>query len=165
MNSPFPPSKRYSHNLAYDSESKVAILFGGMSGGRVNDTWAYKYQPNIPSAPLKLQASLIGGEVHLNWTSPKTDAGSPITEYVIYRGNSADDLTLFKTIQGKDTLEYIDADISKGGTYFYTVRAINAVGESKDSNIIEISIPNGVPGFSLLILSFSLVVYMMFKRK
>ncbi|MHA2109582.1 MAG: hypothetical protein ACW99R_17880, partial [Candidatus Hodarchaeales archaeon] len=61
--------------------------------------------------------------------------------------------------QGSETLTYIDSEVSKGNTYFYAVRAKNAVGESKNSNVVDINIPGGAPGFSLLILSFTLIIY------
>ena len=171
MNSPSPPSMRLSHSFDYDSESEVAIIFGGKAENKqgsqfeVADTWAYKYQANVPSPPLNLQGTLINGEVNLNWTSPKTDAGNSITEYVIYRGNSEDNLTLYTTVQGKDNLEYTDTEVTKGSTYFYTVRAKNGVGESKDSDIVEIDIPSAVTGFSFLLLSVTMFVYVIYKKR
>lgn len=161
MNSPSPPSARYFHSFAYDSESKVIILFGGMQygGGYVDDTWAYTYQANPPSTPLDFQGHFVNDEVKLNWTSPKTDAGSPITGYLIYRGSTDNDLTLYKTIQGKDTLEYNDTDISKGSTYYYTIRAKNTVGESKSSKMVSITISSSpsVTGFPLILISATII--------
>jgi hypothetical protein len=165
MNSPSPPSGRYYPNFAYDSQSKVAILFGGMSEGRKNDTWVYKYQTNVPSEPRDLQAILTNGHVNLTWIQPRTDAGSPIMSYIVYRGTNLDSLVSYGTVQGKETLTYIDSEVSKGATYYYAIRAKNAVGESKDSITVEIKIPSAAPGFSLLILSFSLVIYIVVKRK
>jgi N-acetylneuraminic acid mutarotase len=170
VNSPSPPSARYSHLLEFDIESNVSILYGGAIS-KVDgitpskDTWAYKYQANVPSAPLGLQGSLIDGNVNLNWASPKTDAGSPITEYVIYRGKDPESLEKYATVQGKEPLEYIDNDITKGTTYFYAVRAKNAVGESDNSNIIDIKIPTPASGFTLIILSFSLIIHSVIRRK
>jgi N-acetylneuraminic acid mutarotase len=171
MNSPSPPSARYSHTTDYDSESDVIILFGGYSldsvGGSVynDDTWAYHYQANAPSAPRNLQGLLADGEISLSWEIPSTEAGSPITGYVLYRGSDADSLAEHETIQGKESLIYVDTEISKGNTYFYAVRAKNAVGESTNSNIVSIPIPSAAPGFSLLILSISLLAYTIFWRR
>ncbi|MFX1504772.1 MAG: kelch repeat-containing protein [Promethearchaeota archaeon] len=167
MNSPSPPSDRHAFAFNYDSESDVAILFGGSGGaGVLNDTWAYHYQANVPSKPLYLQVTEINGEANLTWSAPLTCAGSPITEYIIYRGNKSDSLTLYKTIQGKDTLEYIDADISKGGTYFYTVCAKNSIGESETSNVVSITISSpGVPGFSLVLASAIMIYLVVLRRK
>ena len=172
MNSPSPPSARFAHNFDYDSESDVVILFGGRthdSNGLMihsNDTWVYHYQPNIPSVPLNLEATKSNGEVNLTWTAPLTDAGSPITEYVIYRGNESDSLILYKTILGVETKNYLDTEVSGGTTYYYTVRAKNTVGESKDSNVVSITLPSSpdVPGFSLVLMS-AIIVYLVILRR
>ncbi|NHJ02979.1 MAG: hypothetical protein EAX86_12660 [Candidatus Heimdallarchaeota archaeon] len=171
MNSPNPPSRRMIHSFDYDSESDVAILFGGKTidsiGASVliSDTWAYRYQANAPTPPTNLQAEEVNGEVNLTWTVPLTHAGSPITEYVIYRGSEADSRTLYKTVLGAETFNFHDTEVNKGGTYFYTVRAKNAVGESEDSDIVEIKIPSTAPGFSILIVSSTFLVWAIYKKK
>ena len=44
---PSRPSARYSHAMAYDSESDRVILFGGSDGmNYLSDTWAYDYHNN-----------------------------------------------------------------------------------------------------------------------
>ncbi|MHA1995858.1 MAG: Kelch repeat-containing protein [Candidatus Hodarchaeales archaeon] len=171
MNSPSPPSPRFSHSLDYDSESDVSILFGGKSED-VNgltfvpdDTWAYHYQANFPSAPRNLQASLSDGEVSLSWETPSTEAGSSISEYLVYRGSEEDSLELYSSGLGNETLEFVDTELNNGPVYFYAVRAKNAVGESKNSNVVDINIPGKASGFSLLILSLSLFTYIVFKRR
>jgi fibronectin type 3 domain-containing protein len=149
----------------------VSILFGGRTLDSTrdsvykDDTWAYHYQTNAPSPPRNLQGLLADGEISLSWETPSTEAGSPITNYVLYRGSDADSLAEYATVQGKETVTFVDTEVSQGNTYFYAVRAKNAIGESKNSNVVDINIPGGAPGFSILILSFSLFTYIMFKRK
>jgi hypothetical protein len=143
----------------------VSILFGGRTLDSTrdsvykDDTWAYHYQANAPSPPRNLQVSLANGEASLSWETPSTEAGSSITDYVLYRGSDADSLAEYVIVQGKETITFVDTEVSKGSTYFYAVRAKNAVGESKNSNVVDINIPGGAPGFSLLILSFTLIIY------
>lgn len=162
MNSPSPPSARYSHTLDYDSESNVVILYGGVY---LDETWAYHYQANVPSSPRSLQATLKNGEVNLTWIPPKTDAGSPLTEYIIYRGSGSDSLEIYRIIQDPETLEFIDTEVGTGTKYFYAIRAKNAIGESINSNVVEITIPSGVPGFSLLIFCLTLLICVIYRRK
>ena len=165
MNSPSPPSARYYNTFAYDSQSNVSILFGGLSGGNKDDTWAYQYQPNVPSEPRDLQAILKNGSVTLTWKSSKTNAGSPITSYLVYRGTTLESLVNYATIQVEDPLEFIDTEVSKGTTYYYAIRAKNAIGESKNSNSVDIKIPAPASGFTLIILSFSLIIHSVIRRK
>ncbi|MHA2108568.1 MAG: Kelch repeat-containing protein, partial [Candidatus Hodarchaeales archaeon] len=109
MNSPSPPSRRLSPTFDYDSESDVSILFGGRTLDSTrdsvykDDTWAYHYQTNAPSPPRNLQGLLADGEISLSWETPSTEAGSPITNYVLYRGSDADSLAEYATVQGKET--------------------------------------------------------------
>ncbi|MFW9904336.1 MAG: kelch repeat-containing protein [Candidatus Thorarchaeota archaeon] len=172
MNSPAPPDRRYSHSFDYDSESDVSIIFGGRVKDNngvsyvVADTWAYHYQANIPSSPRNLKATLINETVRLSWNCSETDAGSPITEYVIYRGNKSDSLTLYSIVLGAEVTHFQDTEVSRGATYYYAIRAKNAVGESKDSNVVSITIPSspGVPGFSLVLTS-AIIIYLVVLRK
>jgi uncharacterized delta-60 repeat protein len=106
--------------------SAVNALGEGSSSNEVSATPA-----TVPGAPnLTAQPGKPKG-VTLTWTIPP-NGGSPITGYRIYRGTSAGGETLFKTV-GTGT-SYKDTSTTKGTTYFYIVRAVNAVGEGPASN-------------------------------
>jgi hypothetical protein len=169
MNSPNPPPARFSHSLSYDSESDMVVMFGGnliTTSLPCFETWAYHYQPNIPSVPLNLQATEIDNEVNLTWITSLTDAGSPITEYNIYRGNGSNSLIFYGTVLGAEATSFQDSEVNRGSTYFYTVRAKNGVGESKDSNVALITIPgsSGFPGFSLVLMC-AIFAYLVILRR
>jgi subtilisin family serine protease len=81
--------------------------------------------PEPPSAP-SLSATAGDGSVSLTWTEPADDGGGPITAYEVYRGDAAGTATLLTTVP--DGLEYLDASVNNGQTYWYQVAAVNSVG-------------------------------------
>src|SRR5439155_178103 len=85
-----------------------------------------------PGAPSGLSATAGDGSVSLSWSAPGSDGGSPITNYKIYRGGSADGETRHDTTG--DVLSYTDSPLTNGKTYYYKVTAVNEVGEGPPSN-------------------------------
>ncbi len=83
-----------------------------------------------PSAPQNLTALPADSQVSLNWNAPSSDGGSPITNYTIYRNGVEIDRI-------GNVLVYIDTMAVNGVPYAYNVTAINAIGESLESNTAE----------------------------
>lgn len=97
-----------------------------------------------PAAPTNLTASLnASNKVQLNWT----DVASNESGYQVYRST---DNTNFSKIAdvSLDIVSYLDLSVSFGNTYYYQVRAINAVGASDFSNTISIAPVNSAPTMS-----------------
>jgi predicted phage tail protein len=88
--------------------------------------------PTVPSAPTGLAATAGNAQVALVWTAPGSNGGSAISGYNVYRGTSAGAET-FLAATGS-TPAYADTTAVNGTTYYYVVRAVNAVGESPASN-------------------------------
>lgn len=91
--------------------------------------------PTVPDAPTSLSATAGDSgtvEIDLAWTAPADDGGSAITGYEIYRDTTATATTLLTTIGA--TTSYNDTSVSDGTTYYYRVKAVNAVGSSTYSN-------------------------------
>ncbi|HKW42909.1 MAG TPA: kelch repeat-containing protein, partial [Thermoplasmata archaeon] len=63
-----PPPKALM-GMAYDSQSKRSIMFGGNAGGNTpgNETWAFAAQLAPPLAPENLSAAAGNGTVSLSW--------------------------------------------------------------------------------------------------
>jgi len=99
----------------------------------------------LPSAPQSLAVMVEGPTILLTWDLPAIDGGSPITGYMIYRGTvSGGEGFLIMT---GNVLEYVDAGLIIGQTYWYQVTAVNALGEgpsSNEANATVLSLP-GAP--------------------
>jgi outer membrane protein assembly factor BamB len=85
----------------------------------------------IPSAPQDLQVNAGDGQIVLTWNVSSSNGGSAITNYRIYRGTSAGDLTLLTTVG--NVLTYTDTSVTNGQMYYYKVSAVNTVGEGAQS--------------------------------
>lgn len=91
--------------------------------------------PTEPGAPTGLTATAPGDgylEIDLAWTTPASDGGSPITGYEIYRDTTTSPTTLLTTVGV--TNSYTDSTVSDATTYYYRVKAVNAIGSSTYSN-------------------------------
>ena len=91
-----------------------------------------------PLPPTNLSASVREGKIYICWKSPVDTGGLNITSYRIYR--SEDGKKFVKISETKNTT-YVDT-VEKGRKYEYHVTAVNSVGESEKSNIVEISLEN-----------------------
>ena len=87
----------------------------------------------VPSAPQNLAAVPARGKgVQLTWSPPASNGGSPITGYNVYRGTAAGGETLLTSVG--NVTSFKDTSTTRGQTYYYIVKAVNAVGESPASN-------------------------------
>jgi subtilisin family serine protease len=94
--------------------------------------------PEPPSAPT-LTASATEASIDLGWTVPADDGGALIGGYEIYRGPSADALTLFDSVGS--TTSYSDTAVAPGETWFYEVAAVNMAGPGARSNTADATVP------------------------
>lgn len=95
-----------------------------------------------PSSPQSLQASNGNAVVSLSWKAPLTNGGSAVTNYDLYRATSSGSETLY--LQLGNVTSYTDNTVATGQEYFYKVTAVNAIGESAESNEAS-AIPATVP--------------------
>jgi fibronectin type 3 domain-containing protein len=80
-----------------------------------------------PVAPTNLIATAGNAQVSLSWT-----ASSGATSYNVKRNTTSGAETTIAT--GVTTTSYTDTTVTNGTTYFYVVSAVNAAGESPNSN-------------------------------
>ena len=96
----------------------------------------------VPLSPLNLNA-IAGDEfINLTWKAPTSDGGPTITNYKIYRGNNSGNEN-FLTKIGTEFF-YNDTNVTNDITYYYQVRAVNAIGEGPLSNEVSAT-PVGLP--------------------
>jgi fibronectin type 3 domain-containing protein len=100
-----------------------------------NSNQASTTTPTVPGAPQTLTAVAGVTQVTLNWQLPVSDGGSTITEYRIYR--STTDGGPYSFLNSTTNLTFIDTTVTNGQSYYYVVRAVNAVGEGGNSNQVS----------------------------
>ena len=91
-------------------------------------------QLSAPSAARSLQASAGNAYVYLTWSAPTSDGGSTLTNYTIYRSSTSGSGYVLLTTVSSSTLSFNDTSVTNGVTYYYVVRANNAIGTSLNSN-------------------------------
>lgn len=92
-----------------------------------------------PTQPTNLQVIDQYPLVNLTWGAPEDDGKSTITSYTIYRGLSFDYLDFLIEVPSSPRI-YLDENIAIGKTYFYAIKAENAAGIGKLSNIVNVTI-------------------------
>ncbi|MEM3567438.1 MAG: fibronectin type III domain-containing protein [Thermoplasmata archaeon] len=117
---------------------QVAAINAIGEGNKSNE--ANATAATTPSQPKNLTGyfDTPGSVVRLAWQPPSDTGGMPVSGYKVYRGLGSGTETYLDTASA---LAYVDANIQFGKTYYYVVRAYNAVGESTASN--EISVLTG----------------------
>jgi hypothetical protein len=88
---------------------------------------------SVPSAPQNLTGAPARGKgVQLSWSAPASNGGSPITGYNIYRSTVSGGETLLTSVG--NVTSFKDTSTTRGQTYYYIVKAVNAAGEGPASN-------------------------------
>jgi len=107
-----------------------------------NEATATPEEATIPTAPKNLTAYSGDAEVDLQWEPPESDGNSPITNYIIYRGTSSEDLEEKYILD--TSLEYTDTDVTNDVTYHYAVKARNEIGDSELSEVASATPTEGI---------------------
>ncbi len=101
--------------------------------------------PNFPGAPT-LTGTAESKQVGLSWTVPTSDGGSPISGYDVFQGATSGGESATPVNAAPITgTNYNVTGLTNGTTYYFTVKAINAVGLSGPSNEVSSSPLIGVP--------------------
>lgn len=94
-----------------------------------------------PSEPRNFTAWNGPGkfEAQLNFSLPLDEGGANVTGYAIYRGTSAD--ALARVAQTPRVPTWRDFALLGNSTFYYSVRAVNVVGEGPATSILNITTP------------------------
>ncbi|HUR67768.1 MAG TPA: fibronectin type III domain-containing protein [Candidatus Thermoplasmatota archaeon] len=118
----------------------TAINAAGMSAGSNEATVV---PATVPSAPAALGVTGGSGSATLTWT-PASNGGSALTSYRIYVGTSSGGGTLVASTGSGANTSFVVNSLTNGVTYYFTVVAVNAVGDSAASNEVS-GAPAAVP--------------------
>ena len=88
----------------------------------------------VPGAPTALGAVAGNTQVVLSWTAPASNGGSAITGYDVYKGTSPGTESVTPVATAVSGTTYTMTGLTNGTTYYFTVEAVNAVGNSAPSN-------------------------------
>ena len=90
-----------------------------------------------PGIPSGLTATPGNAQVSLSWTAPASNGGSPITSYDVYEGTSSGGENYSATpaciATGASATSCTVTGLTNGTTYYFTVEAVNAAGNSASS--------------------------------
>jgi hypothetical protein len=118
-----------------------AVSARNMAGnGPLSNVASIEIPPlTVPSNPRNLNVAEDNGVVTLTWSTPVSDGGSPLTGYVVVRGLDPDNMEQLTDV-GLE-LEYVDTGVKQGKTYYYQVRAVNAIGAGLASVQMSVKVP------------------------
>ncbi|HEX5585896.1 MAG TPA: S8 family serine peptidase, partial [Acidimicrobiia bacterium] len=104
----------------------------------------------LAPCPFTLHATTgVKGRVPLSWIV--TNGGSLVSQLQVFRGTSANDPSpVLVATPGVDSTTYVDVPPVFGPTYWYTVRATNAVGTTTSSVASATPLSPGPPAASVL---------------
>lgn len=109
-----------------------------------------------PGKPAALKAKVESGDVILSWEDPTSDGGSPLTGYYVLRGSNKDSLSIIKVLGLVNT--FTDKTAEDGRTYWYSVQAVNAIGDGEQAIAEDAEMPPSGTPLWLLALIVILVV-------
>src|ERR1035441_1089676 len=112
--------------------SAAALLAGSAIGAPA----ALAATATAPAAPSGLSAVPGNATVILSWAAPG-DGGSPITGYNLYEGATAGGENYSSPVNGSTLIKSTTVTVTgltNSKTYYFTLKALNAVGASTPSN-------------------------------
>jgi type II secretory pathway pseudopilin PulG len=116
----------------------------------------------VSGAPTGLNATVNDGQVSLGWTAPSSTGGSAITGYDVYDGTTSGHESYSSALCTAGTSPTSCSVYLGKGTYYFTVEAVNAAGNSSPSTeasatvaaVITLSSTSGPVGTSVTISGF-----------
>ncbi len=112
-------------------------------GPQCSEESAY-YTTSAPSYPIDITLNYISNSnaINVSWSLPTSDGGATISYYNVYRSTiSGNEVFLAKAY----SLTYIDTNVKNGQTYYYTVTAVNSIGEGSQSFQNYFTVPEVAP--------------------
>jgi fibronectin type 3 domain-containing protein len=128
---------RFTPTAGFFGLGKYNFTVTDSAGSTMTLTVNVLVQPAPPPVPTGLSATPGNAQVTVNWS-----AASGATGYIVYRATSSSGP--FSSIASVAGTSYNNTGLVNGTTYFYTVAATNAFGQSAQSAYIGAT-PQGTP--------------------
>ncbi|MHC1680115.1 MAG: leucine-rich repeat protein [Methanomassiliicoccales archaeon] len=137
----------------------LAIYYYEGSANFTSPTWfgIDAYALSEPSSPVLVSATADGLKVDLVWTVPSNDGNSTITGYKVFFGTATPNAQFGSTLSNGTTSVTVTG-LEVDTKYFFAVMAVNAIGESELSNVMNATTVAEDDGFSQTILIVVAVV-------
>lgn len=124
-------------------KAAIARFIGGKSLHEALD----RPEPHAPQAACLAGTRTLDGSA-LSWRTPVDDGKSKITAYKLYRATTLDAVrastTPMVTVTPKNTYTDFNTDPDEP-VYYYKIVAVNALGDSVDSNVIGLPLDTSIP--------------------
>jgi hypothetical protein len=122
-------------SISRSEKAAIARIVGGRSLLASLD----RAEPHVPQAACLAGTRPVADTAALTWRAPADDGKSAITGYKIYRGTTAAAQSLILSVSPKTA--YTDYTIDPNEPeYFYRIVAVNALGDSVQSNLIKLAV-------------------------
>jgi hypothetical protein len=116
----------------------LAIYYYEGAANFTSPTWfdISSFALSEPSAPLLVSATVDGTKIDLVWTAPSSDGNSSITGYKVFFGTVSPTAQFGPTLSN-GTISVTVTGLEAETTYYFAVQAVNAIGESELSNVLN----------------------------
>ena len=116
------------------SSFNVTVTDSSSPAKTASATLSITVSATVPGAPTALGAVAGNNQVVVSWTAPASNGGSAITGYDVYKGTSPGAESATPVATGVPGTTYTVSGLTNGTTYYFTVEAVNVVGNSAPSN-------------------------------
>jgi fibronectin type 3 domain-containing protein len=144
------PPVRIDASISFDPASGQTVVFGGLVDATeivglnrtklvpvaYGDTWVQNPKPSPPQAPTDVAAKGAESEIDLSWEAPSNDGGAQVNGYNVYEGTASgaeSPTPINSSPVSADATSYDVAGLATAKVYYFTVVAINSIGESPAS--------------------------------
>lgn len=116
----------------------LAIYYYEGAANFTSPTWfeINSFALSEPSAPVLVSATEDGTKVDLVWTAPSSDGNSSITGYKVFFGTVSPNVQFGPTLSNGTTSVTVTG-LEAETTYYFAVQAVNVIGESELSNVMN----------------------------